>query len=70
MRVYWDGYLPERRYAIFSSFRGNYAVILVGRGIETAENWQGFVQWLGAVKEPVHRDLKSKGGTQCSSCLK
>ena len=49
--VVWDGYLPTRRYAIFSDIlRGDYAIVVQGDDIDRAEKWGGFVSWLGGVR--------------------
>jgi len=45
MKIDWDGVLPERRYAIFSSpfvKGGLYSVVLYGKDIQTADTWGGF----------------------------
>lgn len=49
--ISWDGALPRRRYAIFTSIlHGNYSIVVKGNDIETAEKWGGFVQWLGPAR--------------------
>ena len=51
MKIFWDGYLPVRRYAIFNDvLRGDYAIVIRGNDIKTAEKWGGFVRWLGPVR--------------------
>ncbi len=50
--ITWDGYLPLRRYAIFTDvIRGNYAIVIKGDDINTADKWGGFVSWLGGVRQ-------------------
>ena len=57
----WNGELPERRYAIFTDIlRGEYAIVLTGRDIETAEKWGGFVRWLGGVRPAETRNKWKK----------
>ena len=56
--IVWDGYLPVRRYAIFSDIlRGNYAIVVRGDDIDRAEKWGGFVSWLGGVRQAEARAL-------------
>ena len=39
-KIIWDGNLPIRRYAIFNDIiRGNYAIVVSGKDINTAEKW-------------------------------
>ena len=56
--IVWDGYLPIRRYAIFSDIlRGNYAIVVRGDDIDRAEKWGGFVSWFGGVRQAETRAL-------------
>jgi hypothetical protein len=47
----WNGYLPERRYAMFTNIlRGEYVIVVKGNDIKTAPKWGGFVKWVGKSK--------------------
>jgi len=57
-KIYWDGNLPVRRYAIFCNiFCEHYAVVIKGADINTAHKWGGFVSWLGGVKPAESREV-------------
>ena len=59
--MYWNGELPERRYAIFTDILcGEYTTVLTGRDTKTAEKWGGFVRWLGGVHPAETRNLNGK----------
>ncbi len=54
----WNGKLPERRYAMFTTIlHGDYMVLVTGDDINTAENWGGFVHWVGGLR-PAETRLK------------
>lgn len=53
-KQYWNGKLPKRRYAIFSSLLyGNKLTVVYGRDIEYAPRWGNFVCWVGGVRPPI-----------------
>jgi len=54
--------LPVRRYAIFeNSSYGELGRVVYGeQDIKNAPNWDGFVSWLGGVKEATIRVNKPK----------
>lgn len=36
----WNGYIPERRYAVFTdSLYGEYMIVVTGNDIKTAPRW-------------------------------
>lgn len=48
--------IPERRYAIFNDpLRGDYAIVVRGDDMRTAQLWGGFVGWLGGVRPATTR---------------
>jgi len=55
----WDGEIPERRYAMFNTVsHGDYMVLITGDDIKTAENWGGFVCWVGGLRPAETRAIK------------
>ena len=58
MKIHWNGHIPTRRYAIFNDvIRGNYAIVITGNDINTAEKWGGFVCWLGNIRPEETRKI-------------
>lgn len=56
--IKWDGYLPERRYAMFTdAIRGNYIIVVRGNDMLTAPKWGGFVKWVGGVRPSEVRKI-------------
>ena len=43
--IKWSGFLPERRYAIFTDIiHGEYMIVVKGNDMITAPNWGGFIK--------------------------
>lgn len=59
--IKWDGYLPERRYAMFTDIiRGNYIIVVKGNDMITAPKWVGFVKWIGGVRPSELRKVNNE----------
>jgi hypothetical protein len=55
----WNGFLPERRYALFSDIlRGDYITVITDANILTAPSWHGFVKWIGGIRPSETRKIK------------
>ena len=58
MKRYWDGKIPERRYAMFTDIlRGDYIIMVTGNDIITAPKWGNFVKWIGGVRPAETRKV-------------
>ena len=59
--IRWDGFIPERRYVIFSDLlHGDYMIVVKGRDLITAPKWGGFVKWVGGIRPAETRKLSKK----------
>ena len=55
----WDGFIPERRYAIFNDIiTGDYMIVVKGNDILTASKWGGFIKWVGSVRPSETRSRR------------
>jgi len=55
----WNGQIPKRRYAIFSNtITGEYMIVVTEKDIERADQWGGFVKWIGKIREAETRKIK------------
>lgn len=63
MNMGWNGIIPKRRYAFFSSIlapEGMVLTVIQGDDIEKAEKWGGFVSWYGPERPAEKRNVAKK----------
>lgn len=50
--------IPERRYALFADWRGDYLQVISGNDLKYAHKWGNFIRWVGGIKKAETRTIK------------